>query len=263
MAHRLFRSRSDVRGLARLVPAAGASRITAALTIASTALLSPLLLSTSAQNPARPAIQTPGGGRGPGAAPEAKDPANAAADLSPKPPVLPLPPTEQVKRFWLPPGYRIEPVLSEPIVDNPAQIAFDGNGRMFVVELRGYFQTPEGIDLIPPVGRISMHEDRDGDGMYERHSVFVDKMVFPRFVTPLGANTILTMETNADEVWKYTHTTADGVADQRELFTNNFARAVNMEPQQASLFWAMDNWLYSTVNAFRLRWTPSGLLKEP
>jgi mono/diheme cytochrome c family protein len=256
-------SRSGVRGLARLVPAAGASRITAALTIASAALLSPLLLSTYAQNTARPAIQTPGGGRGPGAAPEAKDPANAAADLSPKPPVLPLPPTEQVKRFWLPPGYRIEPVLSEPIVDNPAQIAFDGNGRMFVVELRGYFQTPEGIDLIPPVGRISMHEDRDGDGTYERHSVFIDKMVFPRFVTPLGANTILTMETNADEVWKYTDTDADGVADKRELFTNNFGRAGNMESQQASLFWAMDNWLYSTVNAFRLRWTPNGLLKEP
>ena len=36
-----------------------------------------------------------------------------------------------------------------------------------------------------------------------------------------------------------------------------------MESQQASLFWAMDNWLYSTVNAFRLRWTPNGLLKEP
>ena len=25
----------------------------------------------------------------------------------------------------------------------------------------------------------------------------------------------------------------------------------------------MDNWLYSTVNAFRLRWTPTGLIKEP
>ena len=71
------------------------------------------------------------------------------------------------------------------------------------------------------------------------------------------------METNADEVWKYTDTNADGVADKKELFTTNFGRAGNMESQQASLFWAMDNWLYSTVNAFRLRWTPNGLLKEP
>ena len=93
--------------------------------------------------------------------------------------------------------------------------------------------------------------------------MFVDKLVFPRFVMPFGANAILTMETNADEVWKYTDTNGDGVADKKELFTTSFGRAGNMESQQASLFWAMDNWLYSTVNAFRLRWTPNGLLREP
>jgi mono/diheme cytochrome c family protein len=216
-----------------------------------------------AQNAGRGAIQTPGGGRGPGAAPDANDPANANADLSPKPAVVAVAPQEQVKRFWLPAGYRLTPLLSEPLIEDPAQIAFDGNGRMFIVELRGYYQTPEGIDLIPPVGRISMHEDRDNDGTYERHSVFIDKLVFPRFVLPFGAHSILTMETNTDEVWKYTDTNNDGVADKKELFTTNFGRAGNMESQQSSLFWAMDNWMYSTVNAFRIRWTPTGLLREP
>ena len=227
------------------------------------ALAVALSVIAGAQYAGRGAIQTPTGGRGPGAAPDANDPANANADLSPKPPVVPLTPAEQAARFWLPPGYRMEPLLAEPIVEDPAQIAFDGNGRMFVVELRGYVQTPDGIDLIPPIGRISMHQDRDNDGTYEHHTVFVDKMVFPRFVLPFGANTILTMETNADEVWKYTDTNADGVADKKELFTTNFGRAGNMESQQSSLFWAMDNWMYSTVNAFRLRWTPNGVLKEP
>jgi putative membrane-bound dehydrogenase-like protein len=236
-------------------------RLTSA--IVSLALPVCLVLTPHAQNAQRGAIQTPTGGRGPGAAPDATDPANANADLSPKPPVQPLSPQEEAKRLWLPAGYRMEPVLSDPLIEDPAQIAFDGNGRMFVVELRGYFQTPEGIDLIPPIGRISMHEDRDGDGVYERHSVFVDKLVFPRFVMPFGANAILSMETNADEVWKYTDTNGDGVADKKELFATGFGRAGNMESQQASLFWAMDNWLYSTVNAFRLRWTPNGLLKEP
>jgi mono/diheme cytochrome c family protein/glucose/arabinose dehydrogenase len=226
-------------------------------------LLSLCLVIAYAQNAGRGAIQTPGGGRGPGAAPGAKDPANADADLSPKPPVRALSPAEEARQLWLPPGYRMEAVLSEPIIEDPAQIAFDGNGRMFIVELRGYYQTPEGIDLIPPIGRISMHEDRDNDGTYEHHSVFVDKLVFPRFVLPFGRGTILTMETNADEVWKYTDTDDDGVADRKELFTTGFGRAGNMESQQASLFWAMDNWLYSTVNAFRLRWTPHGLLREP
>ena len=222
-----------------------------------------VVLLVHAQNAPRGAIQTPGGGRGPGAAPAANDPANANADLSPKPPVLPVTADEQAKRFWLPAGYRLTPIMSDPVIEDPAQIAFDGNGRMFVVELRGYYQTPDGIDLIPPIGRISIHEDRDNDGTYERHGVFIDKLVFPRFVMPFGANAILTMETNADEVWKYTDTNDDGQADKRELFATNFGRAGNMESQQSSLFWAMDNWLYSTVNAFRLRWTPAGLLREP
>jgi mono/diheme cytochrome c family protein/glucose/arabinose dehydrogenase len=204
-----------------------------------------------------------GRGRGVIEAPAADDPLNAGADLSPKPPVLPLPPAEQAKRFWLPAGYRMDPILSEPDIEEPAQIAFDGNGRMFVLELRGYDQTLDGLDLTPPIGRISLHEDRDNDGTYERHSVFVDKLVFPRFVMPFGANTILAMESNADEVWKYTDTNGDGAADKKDVFATNFGRAGNIEHQQSSLFWAMDNWLYSTVNSFRIRPTPQGLLREP
>ena len=234
----------------------------ASVLTAATAFFSPLADTPHAQVTRTGALQSAGGGPGPGAAPDAKDPANAIADLSPRPPVVPQTPEEQAKQFWLPAGYRMTPILSDPVIENPAQITFDGNGRMYVVELRGYFQTPEGIDLVPPIGRISRHEDRDGDGVYEHHSVFVDKLVFPRFATPLGADTILTMETNADEVWKHTDTNADGVADRKELFTTNFGRASTMESQPSSLYWAMDNWMYSTVNAFRLRWTPTGLLKE-
>ena len=234
--------------------------VSALVTLAAT-LRTPFIRPSHAQSGGT--IQTADGGPGPGAAPDAKDPANAKADLSPKPPVRPLTPAEEARRLSLPPGYRLEPVLADPIIEDPAQVAFDGNGRMFVLELRGYFQSPDGIDLIPPAGRISLHEDRDGDGVFEHHTVFVDGLVFPRFVMPFGANSILTMETNADDVWKYTDTDADGVADRKELFATNFGRAGNMESQQASLFWGMDNWLYSTMNAFRLRWTPHGLLKEP
>jgi mono/diheme cytochrome c family protein/glucose/arabinose dehydrogenase len=219
------------------------------------------------QAPAAPAVQTPapqaGRGRGFVEAPDAKDPANATADLSPKPPVLPVRPEEQAKRFWLPPGYHLEPVLADPDVDSPGQIAFDGNGRMFVAEMRGYEQTLDGIDVVPPIGRISVHEDRDNDGVYEHHRVFVDKIVFPRFVMPWGANSILTMETHKDEVWKYTDTNDDGVADKKELFTSSFGRPGNIEHQPSSLFWAMDNWMYSTYNSFRMRWTPGGLVREP
>ena len=133
---------------------------------------------------------------------------------------------------------------------------------MFVLELRGYMQTADARGQLDPVGRISRHEDADNDGVYEKHTVFVDKLVFPRFVLPFGASSVLTMESNADDVWQFTDTNNDGVAD-KELFASNFGRSGNVEHQQAFLYWGMDNWLHSTVNAFRVRWTRTGVKREP
>src|SRR5690606_23356508 len=163
----------------------------------------------------------------------------------------------------LQPGYRIDPVLTEPTILEPAAIAFDGNGRMFVLELRTYMQDADATGELEPGNRISLHEDTDNDGVYDQHSVFVDGLVFPRFVMPFGANSILTMESNEDEVYRFTDTDGDGVADERELFTTNFGRSGNVEHQQAFLYWGMDNWMYSTYNAFRIRWTPGGVIREP
>jgi mono/diheme cytochrome c family protein/glucose/arabinose dehydrogenase len=184
-------------------------------------------------------------------------------DYSPQPPVLPLSPEEEQRRFVLPPGYRLDPVLTEPAIQEPAAIAFDGDGRMYVLELRTYMQDADATGELIPDGRISRHEDADGDGVYEKHVVFVDHLVFPRFVLPFGKDAVLTMESNADDVYLYTDTDGDGTADRKELFTTRFGRSGNVEHQQSFLYWAMDNWMYSTYNAFRVRWTPDGVLREP
>ena len=107
-------------------------------------------------------------------------------DFSPKPAVRGVSVEEQRQRFVLPPGYRIAAVLSDPIVEEPMQIAFDGNGRMFVLENRGYMQDADATGELDPVGRISVHEDVDNDGVYDKHTVFLEGLVFPRFVMPIG-----------------------------------------------------------------------------
>ncbi|HEX7977468.1 MAG TPA: hypothetical protein VF461_02640, partial [Gemmatimonadaceae bacterium] len=185
------------------------------------------------------------------------------ADLSPKPPVLPLSPSDEQKHLLLQAGYHMTPVLTEPAIQQPATISFDGNGRMFVLELRTYMLDADAHDQLAPVSRISRWEDRNNDGVYETHTVFVDSLVFPRFATPYGADAILTMESNSNDVYKYTDTNGDGRADKKELFTTNFGRLANVEHLQSSLFWSMDNWLYSTVNQFRIRETPTGVIREP
>jgi putative heme-binding domain-containing protein len=205
-----------------------------------------------------PRFRPPGGGRGRLAAEAEK-----GADFSEKPPIRPIPPDEEARRFLLPKGYKLELVLSEPDVEEPVAIAFDGNGRMYVAEMRTYMQDIDGKGEHDPVSRVSRHEDTDGDGRYDRHTVFIDKMVLPRFVTPWDGDSILSMETDADDVFKYTDTDGDGVADKKERFCEGVGRRGNLEHQQSGMVWGLDNRLYTTYNAFRLRWTPRGVLREP
>ena len=184
-------------------------------------------------------------------------------DLEPKPPVKPLSVKEQAQRFIMPEGYAMEGVLADPKIEQPGAITFDGNGRMYVLELRSYMLDLESEGTLEPISVISRWEDKDHDGIYETGGPFVENLVFPRFVLPIGPNTILTMESNQDNVYAYTDTDGDGRADQKEFFTDNFGRAGNVEHQQGFLYWGMDNWLYSTVNPFRIRWTPNGVIREP
>lgn len=183
-------------------------------------------------------------------------------DLSPKPPIVPVSANEQKKTFVLKPGYKMEPVLSEPQIREPATISFDGNGRMYVLELRTYMQDLDAKGELLPTSRISRWEDLDGDGVYETGTVFLDNLVFPRYVVPFGPNSILSMESNEDHVYRYTDTNGDGKADKKELFASGLGRSGNVEHQTSFLTWTMDNWMYSTYNNKRIRWTPTGVIQE-
>ncbi|WP_111669791.1 DUF7133 domain-containing protein [Algoriphagus litoralis] len=183
-------------------------------------------------------------------------------DLSPKPPVVPVSANEQKKSFMLKPGFSIDPVLSEPQIREPAAIQFDGNGRMYVLELRTYMQDLDATGELLPTSRISRWEDLDDDGVYETGTVFLDSLVFPRYVVPFGPNSILSMESNEDHVYRFTDTDGDGKADKKELFASGLGRSGNVEHQTSFLIWALDNWMYSTYNNKRIRWTPTGVIQE-
>jgi mono/diheme cytochrome c family protein/glucose/arabinose dehydrogenase len=180
------------------------------------------------------------------------------ANFDKKPPVQRLTPEEQQARFLLQPGYRIEPLLSDPLIQDPVGVTFDGNGRMYVLEMRSYMRDAEGTNSREPISRISRHEDTDGDGTYDKHTVFVDNMVMPRIAFPLQDGVILALETDNRDLVKYTDTNGDGVADRKDLVYTPFGRVTNMEWQPGGMTWALDNWLYTTYNPFRLRLTPKG-----
>ena len=181
----------------------------------------------------------------------------AGADFLKRPPVVRLAPEAQQKLFLLPEGYKIEPVLTDPLIQDPVGVTFDGNGRMYVLEMRSYMQDAAGTNSRAPISRISRHEDTDGDGVYDKHTIFVDNMVMPRIAFPLGDGVILALETDNRDLYKYTDTNGDGVADKKELFYQGVGRVQNMEWQPGGMTWALDNWIYTTYNPFRLRITPA------
>jgi len=186
-------------------------------------------------------------------------------DVAPKTPYLPRNAAEEAKGFRLPTGYRLELVASDPDIVNPVAVEFDGNGRMYVIEMIGYMMDAEATREHDPISRISRWESTKGDGNFDKHTIFADKMVAPRMVLPLTDGVILTSETDSDDLIKLSDTNGDGVADKREVVFTGIGQSgdPNIEHQKAGLMWGMDNWIYTTYNAFRIRWTPTGFLREP
>src|SRR5262245_58787780 len=102
----------------------------------------------------------------------------------------PLTPHEAIKHFQLPPGLRIELVACEPQIESPIAMAFDENGKLWVVEMRDYPNGPKKGE--PPAGRIRVLEDKDGDGFYETSTIFADNLLFANGVLPWKGGVIVT-----------------------------------------------------------------------
>ena len=212
-----------------------------------------------------------GGGRGGGGGAGVNDLQAQVAgghDFSPKEPVFVKAPEEEAASMIMQPGFHLTPVLSDPFIQEANQIAFDGNGRLFVNEMRGYMQDPADVSRHLPISRISMHVDVNGDGFYDsrgdRHTVFVDGLISPRYVMPLGMNSVVVAETDMPDAYKYTDTDNDGKADKKELFMTGMNGQVggNIEHQTSGLMWGMDNTMYAVYNAYRIRWSPTGVTRE-
>lgn len=105
-----------------------------------------------------------------------------------------LPPEESLAKMHAAEGLAVDLLLAEPLVAQPTHFSFDARGRLWVAQYRQY-PYPAGVkmisrdryyrshyDRVPPPppnhdrGRdvVSVHEDTDGDGRYDRHKVFQD-----------------------------------------------------------------------------------------
>ena len=172
-----------------------------------------------------------------------------------------LTPEEELKTFDLKPGYRLELVVSDPIIREPVAAVFDGNGRMYVAEMRTYMQDIDGRNEHTTNGVISLHWSSKGDGNFDRHTVFISGLILPRAILPLK-DSVLVLATGTDSIWRYWDDNQDGVADRKVLVREGQRSGANLEHEGSGLIWAVDNWLYMALSQYRLRFKNNELLYE-
>ena len=91
-----------------------------------------------------------------------------------------LSPDEALSAFRIAPGFEIELVAAEPLVEDPVAMAWDEYGRLYVVEMRGYMPDAYGTGREDPVGQVVRLEDTNGDGRMDTSEVFLGELVNPR-----------------------------------------------------------------------------------
>lgn len=182
--------------------------------------------------------------------------------LDTNPPVTPLSPEESIKRIQLPPGFHIELVASEPMVQEPVALAWDANGRMFVAEMNTYMKDAEATGEFEPLSRIKMLEDTNRDGRMDKATVFIDSLVLPRVILPVGDELIVGI-TNARHLWSYRDADHDGKADEKRMvFRNDEPDVRNLEHQNGGLIWNLDNWIYPSRDNLRYRYKDGKLIAD-
>jgi putative membrane-bound dehydrogenase-like protein len=128
----------------------------------------------------------------------------------------------------------IELVAAEPQVTSPVALAWDADGFLFVAEMNDY-------PVAPTAGRIKRLEDRDGDGVYERATVFADGLPFLNGVLPCFGGVLVTAAPN---IWFLRDVDGDGRAEERRVVLTGFGEG-NSQLRVNGLYWGLDNWIYA------------------
>ena len=168
-----------------------------------------------------------------------------ALDDPPGFPVQPgdgLSPAETAAGMKVPAGFSVKVFAAEPDIVQPIAFAIDDRGRLWVCENLSYPDwAPEGHD------RIVILEDTDGDGKFDKKTVFYDKL-----------NDVSAIETGFGGVWVGSSPNLLFIPDKNrddvpdappEVVLDGWGHE-DMHGVLNSFAWGPDGWLYGTQGTF-------------
>ncbi len=131
----------------------------------------------------------------------------AIVSQSADPPVKTQPPALSVAE-----GFVVELAAGPPLVERPITMAFDEQGRLYVTDSSGS-NDPLVKQLEERPHRVLRLVDTDGDGQFDRQTVFADHLMFPEGTMWFRGSLYISAPPS---IWKLTDTDDDGVADERQ-----------------------------------------------
>jgi glucose/arabinose dehydrogenase len=108
-----------------------------------------------------------------------------------------LSPADALQTFYMPPGYHLELVASEPLIQEPVAIDWDNEGRLWAVEMPGFMANITGSNELDPIGRVVVLEDTNGDGRMDKRTVFAEGLVLARSLKILDRGVLVAEPPNA------------------------------------------------------------------
>ena len=128
-------------------------------------------------------------------------------------------PDEQLKSFTVAPGYEVNLYASEvdSPLHNPMGMAFDDQGRLWVITSPTYPQMAPGKT---PNDKLLYYEDTNGDGVADKHTVFIDDLLIP---TGFALDTDGVYLAQQPNIWHVQDTDGDGKADRKKVVLHGFS----------------------------------------
>ncbi|UUO04935.1 c-type cytochrome [Blastopirellula sp. J2-11] len=123
----------------------------------------------------------------------------------------------------VPDGYTVEIAAPSSLIAHPLMADFDEQGRLYVAANSGQNLPRAELEKQLP-NFVQRLEDVDGDGVFDKVTMFADKLTFPQGCL-WHAGSLYVASSGA--IWKFTDTNEDGVADQRVKLVGDFGYTGN------------------------------------